>query len=193
MMITGVSSGGWVEWQTTPGESRVEISGFARFTNEGTVEDPRLVLRTITLDAPDSGGILAGHLDAVGTVQLQALANRPSYKKEILGGLRAPTDSVGWPDAEAAGWTRFGSGSAKLKLSARATGLALPSVKTRNDLTEDFYQRLAEVYKFACAYEPAPVKAIAEFNEIKKTTLRGWINAARRRDLIPAGHKGRVN
>lgn len=57
---------------------------------------------------------------------------------------------------------------------------------------DSFYAEVARVYEYAITRTKSPAVYIADASQVPVATVRRWIAEARRREHLPAGHKGKA-
>ncbi len=63
----------------------------------------------------------------------------------------------------------------------------------RNELDDDFYRKVAHVYRWAVAAGQPPLETIAADSSIPRGTVARWVATARERGFLPRAERGKVS
>ena len=152
----------------------------------------RLVPTEIYLFRRDGAEITSKEYGQVKFGQLDKLINDDSVRAAITLIDSAPGELLRWGNGvsveewspplgpfEASGWTReLPEVDAHLPLSERGS--------------DEFYARVAEVYKELVKARSDPGVVVADANAVPVTTAHYWFREARKRELLPPGRRGRA-
>lgn len=204
--------GGWVRWQA----SEPEVTAYVKVQDRAA----RLVITELYVVADDGIGtdtvraLPLGRIDsAVNGVYATRIRERLREPGPDLRRLASYVGTeFGTKVSEDADWVARsflaqvkGSGERQARMSRfaelKADEPAYPEVtyalrtlsapEGRNH-GDDFYRRVAALYRDLSALTRAPAVAIAEGADVPVTTARRWIKEARARGFLPAGRAGKA-
>lgn len=164
----------WVSYSTdTPG-----VYVFARLVPD---ERGELVVRDLMVSSDDR--LTGSDLRGLSVGKIEAMANNRAFLKEHLATKAAEDPFV---SAIRTGLVE----EPERRRKGRRSTLTLPRPDGANP--EQFYERVANVYRLAATETARPAVRIAEASDVPVATVRRWINEARRRGFLPKGRPGRA-
>lgn len=197
-----VGDGGWALAVT---ERTPDLETFVQFQQapDGRLGVANLVARAWTVTGGDRDTLRAKSLRDFPLAAVEAAANTPEYREELLAGLDVPTALVIEPPSGAApaqtyraGAFRGELGGGRLPRRAAAPSpddLPVLGTPASKPYPEDFYVQVAAHYRVALRYSSArPAVWLAERSDVPLRTVHRWVAEARKRHHLPPGRKGKA-
>ncbi|MGW4423999.1 hypothetical protein [Streptosporangium sp. NPDC004631] len=164
----------WVSYSTdTPG-----VYVFARLVPD---ERGELVVRDLMVSSDDQ--LTGSDLRGLSVGKIEAMVNGRPFLKQHLAAKSADDPHV---SALRGGLVE----APERRREGKRSPLALPRPDGVDP--EDFYKRVAGVYRLATMETARPAVRISEASGVPVATVRRWVNEARRRGFLPKGQPGRA-
>lgn len=141
-----------------------------------------------------AGDVSARVLRSIPIGRIEASANTtfgqdPAETSEVDAELIRPAPPAAVPD----GFELDDAGEIHERPAAdddREPDLVLEGAAPRTRKPDDFYERVADLYRRLSVYSSRPAADIADANGVPVTTVHRWVKEARHRDLLPPGRVG---
>lgn len=176
-------TGGWL-WAQLPEVPECDL--YIRVTE---LPSGRLGISAIEIAVRDPERTVdASVLRRIPTGRIEALINEPTHAQQLRSRIAADGAETDRRDTRARSERAPSDPDQALRAVPRfVLRLRVPAGRTKPDA---FYEKVAEIYSLASAYERSPARLIADANNVPVTTVHGWVKEARRRKLLAPGRRG---
>lgn len=159
---------------------RVELAG-----------DDRWVISELYVP-PADGPMTTDDLRRIPLGRIEARCNDPDSRRRLTFVATTGTEHVSLEDMAILKAPHHGSRPMERRPTLRQSQLRLRVPDGRRDYGDDFYRRVAEIYRRLVDEGRPPAPTIAEANAVPLSTAQRWAKESRRRGFLSAGRTGKV-